>query len=263
MPLVRRPAVASTFYPASAVELESVVQLLLAGAPLATGAPPKAIVAPHAGYAYSGPIAASAYARAKALRGRIERVVMLGPAHYMPVGGIHTSGFESFTTPMGELEVDRDASRSVEHLASVARCDTTHAIEHSLEVQLPFVISTFGRVKIVPIVVGGAGDDEVARVLDTLWGGDETLVVVSSDLSHDLPYEAAKRRDQETSRAIEALDERGVPDDAACGGASVRGLLLASRDRRLKVETLDVRSSGDTTGEHGNVVGYGAYALVA
>lgn len=258
---VRRPSVAATFYPASAVELESVVTLLLAGVTPRRGRMPKAIVAPHAGYSYSGAVAASAYARVRQGRGRIERVVVVGPAHYMPLDGLATASFDSFTTPLGELSVDAGAVAAAEGLACCARCDTAHVVEHSVEVHLPFLIATLGKPVIVPIVVGTADDEDVARVLDALWGGEETLIVVSSDLSHDLPYEAAHARDAETTRAIEALDPSGIDDASACGGAAIRGLLRVARARGLGGEALDVRSSGDTAGERESVVGYGAYAF--
>jgi AmmeMemoRadiSam system protein B len=258
---VRRPSVAATFYPASAVELESVVALLLADVALGACRVPKAIVAPHAGYAYSGAVAASAYARVRRGRGRIERVVVVGPAHYMPVDGLATAGFDSFTTPLGELDLDAGGIAVAEALACCARCDMAHVLEHSVEVHLPFLIATLGKPTIIPLVVGTADDEDVARVLDALWGGEETLIVVSSDLSHDLPYEAAHERDAETTRAIEAMDPSAIDDASACGGPALRGLLRVARARGLDAETLDVRSSGDTAGERGSVVGYGAYAF--
>jgi hypothetical protein len=261
VPSTRKPAVAASFYPASAVELESVVEILLADVHPSIGPPPKAIIAPHASYAYSGAVAASAYARVARSRGTIERVVVLGPAHYMPVHGLATSSFDSYATPIGELAVDREANRILEALPFTAREDTAHVLEHSVEVHLPFVIAALGRVRIVPVVVGDASDEDVAHALEDVWGGAETLVVVSSDLSHDVGYADGRRRDEATTRAIEALDPSAIGEDDACGRVAMRGLLVAARRHDLAVETLDLRSSGDTAGDRVDVVGYGAYAL--
>jgi AmmeMemoRadiSam system protein B len=260
---VRRPAVAASFYPASAVELACTVELLIGEArPKTCPKMPKAIIAPHAGYAFSGPIAASAYAALRGLRGVIERVVLLGPAHYVPVEGLATSEAASFTTPMGELVLDHGTDERILDIPGVAPRDVAHAPEHSLEVQLPFVQTALGQVRIVPLLVGNNVDDEaIARVLDALWGGMETLVIVSSDLSHDLDYECARERDAATTRAIESLDAEAISDDDACGSVCMRGLLRAAKRREMNVTTLDVRSSGDTSGSRGRVVGYGAYAL--
>ena len=260
---VRRPAVAASFYPASAVELSCTLELLLSDVPRMPCPPPKAIVAPHAGYAYSGAVAASAYAAVRPTRGRIERVVLLGPAHYIRVDGVATSDASAFTTPIGELLLDRDAVDRIERLPGVASLDVAHAPEHSLEVQIPFVQTAIGQVRIVPLLCGASAtcEEHLGRVLDEVWGGDETLLVVSSDLSHDLGYEASRTRDEATTRAIESLDADAIDGEAACGPACLRALLRAAKQRSLNVTTLDVRSSGDTVGARDEVVGYGAYAV--
>jgi AmmeMemoRadiSam system protein B len=259
---VRRPAVAASFYPASAVELACTVELLLEGARRFAMPGAKAIIAPHAGYAYSGAVAAAAWASVRTARGRAQRVVLLGPAHYLDVDGVATSEAAGFTTPMGELVVDRAAIDAVETLPGVAPLDVAHAPEHSLEVQLPFVQIALGHVRIVPLLVGAHGaEEDIGRVLDVLWGGDETLVVVSSDLSHYLDYEASRVRDARTTRAIERLDAEAIGADDACGPLAVRALLRAARRRAMSAAALDVRSSGDTVGGRDDVVGYGAYAF--
>ncbi len=259
---VRRPAVAASFYPASAVELACTVELLLAEAPPAACPTPKAIIAPHAGYGYSGAVAAAAFASVRGARGKVERVVVLGPAHYVYVDGVATSDACAFTTPMGELQLDRDAIDAIAKLPGVAALDVAHAPEHSLEVQIPFVQAALGQVRIVPLLCGDDGcDDKLETVLDALWGGDETLVVVSSDLSHYLDYDTCRARDAATSRAIETLDAGAIGSDDACGPSCMRALVRAAKKRRLRATTLDVRCSGDTIGGRDEVVGYGAYAV--
>src|SRR5262245_10675371 len=189
---VRRPAVAGSFYPSESIALRDLVDDLLRNA--ATDAPaPKAVIAPHAGYVYSGPIAASAYARIANGRDTIRRVVVLGPSHYVGFHGLASCSHETFSTPLGDVPVDAEAQRAIADLSQVKALDRAHAREHSLEVQLPFLQRCLGPVGIVPLAVGEAAPDEVAGVLDRLWGGPETLIVVSSDLSHYLDYDAARR----------------------------------------------------------------------
>lgn len=260
---VRPPAVAGLFYPAQRAELSSAVHAMLDAVPgPGDAAVPKAIVAPHAGYSYSGPIAAAAYARIRPLRGKVRRVVLLGPAHRIPVHGLALCSAEAFATPLGEVPVDLDACATIAAMPQVRVFDATHRDEHALEVHLPFLQETLGDFGLVPLVVGEASAREVADVLDALWGGPETLIVVSSDLSHYLDYRTATARDRSTCDAIERLlsDEIGPYD--ACGHAPLCGLLLAAREHGLKVETLDLRNSGDTSGERSSVVGYGAWAFV-
>lgn len=258
----RPPAVAGQFYPAQAAALEGAVRRFLEDAePPSADLQPKALIAPHAGYVYSGPVAGSAYRALESVRERISRVVLLGPSHRVYLRGLAAPSAESFVTPLGEVPVDRQALERVLRLPQVTLADAPHTWEHSLEVQLPFLQHALRSFVLVPLAVGDAADGEVEEVLEELWGGEETLVVVSSDLSHYLSYESARAIDASTSRCIEALDPGGIGTDQACGGVAVRGLLLAARRHGLRARTLDLRSSGDTAGPRDEVVGYGAYAL--
>ena len=257
---VRNPAVAGLFYPGETAELQRQVQGYLREA--TTGShKPKAIIVPHAGYLYSGPVAASAYANLAPRRGRIERVVLLGPSHRVPLQGLAVSSAGFFATPLGDVPVDREAVAHLLTLPQVRIMDEAHLLEHSLEVQLPFLQETLGEFRLVPIVVGDSTPDEVAEVLELLWGGEETLLVISSDLSHYQDYETARRLDRATSDAIEALSPQRIHYEDACGRNPVNGLLLAARRRGLHATTLDLRNSGDTAGPRDRVVGYGAYVL--
>jgi AmmeMemoRadiSam system protein B len=259
----RRPVVAGTFYPADPAELERAVRCHLEDAAPVPGeeAPPKALIAPHAGYPYSGPVAASAYARLRPLRGRIERVVLLGPSHRVPLEGLAVPSAEVFLTPLGEVAVDREAVARALALPQVRELDAAHAGEHSLEVHLPFLQLVLGSFTLVPLVAGDASAEEVAEVIERLWGGPETLVVVSSDLSHYYDYRTARRMDEATSRAIESLAPDELDFESACGRVPVRGLLLAARRHGLRCRTVDLRSSGDTAGPRSQVVGYGSYVF--
>jgi len=222
---------------------------------------PKALIVPHAGYVFSGPVAASAYIRLAALRERVRRVVLFGPAHRVAFRGIAVSSADAFETPLGRVEIDREAVSEALALPHVHILDRAHTEEHSLEVQLPFLQTVLGEFRLVPLLVGDATPQEVESVIETLWGGDETFLLVSSDLSHYLSYEAARRVDRETTRAIEQLDPEEIGYDQACGRVPVQGLLLAARRRGLRVTTLDLRNSGDTAGPRDTVVGYGAYVF--
>lgn len=257
----RRPAVAGTFYPGSAETLRRTVTQLLAAVPAVRAPAPKALVVPHAGYVYSGPIAASAYARLAPVRDIVRRVVLLGPAHRVRLTGLATSGAGAFETPLGSVPLDRDAIERLERLPQVQRNDHAHAPEHSLEVHLPFLQIVLERFSLVPLVVGDASDRDVQQVLDLAWGGPETLVLVSSDLSHYLDYESARRTDGATARAIVALDKDSIGEDGACGRVPVRGLLGYAALHHMHAEQLDLRSSGDTAGSKDQVVGYGAFAF--
>lgn len=262
---MRPTAVAGAFYPGDAAQLSRTVEDLMAEARRRTpaGTPtPKAIIAPHAGYVYSGPVAARAYARLAPLAGRVTRVVVLGPAHRVAFRGMALPTADAFATPLGPVRLDTAAIEDV--VAQVPGCgysDEAHAQEHSLEVHLPFLREVLGDVALVPVCVGEARPEEVAALLDRLWGGDETLIVVSTDLSHFLDYDTCRRVDAETRAAIEDLDAARLTYDRACGRTPTGGLLLAARERGMTIETLDVRSSGDTAGPRDRVVGYGAWAL--
>ena len=259
---IRRPAVAGTFYPGTAGELEATVRGYLGDAqPGPSGNPPKAVIAPHAGYIYSGAVAASAYVRLTACRDQIERVVLLGPAHRVAVRGLAAPESDAFATPLGRVRLDREALERSLVLPQVVSFDAAHAPEHSLEVHLPFLQVLLGEFSLVPFVVRGATPEEVAEVLELLWGGPETLIVVSTDLSHYRDYETARRLDAAATRAIEALEPEAIGDEQACGRVPVQGLLLAAQRHGLHAETVDVRNSGDTAGPRNEVVGYGSYVF--
>lgn len=256
----RPPAVAGVFYPDDAGCLRREVRRHLAQAACVAGPPPKALIVPHAGFVYSGPTAACAYARLAACAARIERVVLLGPAHRVALRGLAVPAADAFDTPLGAVGVDRAAIERLAVLPQVVASDRAHAPEHSLEVQLPFLQELLGRFALVPLAVGEASAGQVADVLDRLWGGTETLIVASSDLSHGLPYAAARAADRASVEAMLALRATLEPLQA-CGATPVNGLLLAARRRGLRAELLDLRNSGDTAGDRAHVVGYAALAL--
>ncbi len=257
---VRNPAVAGLFYPDDPRELRVILADYLAAASVAGGVP-KAIIVPHAGYVYSGPIAASAYARLKPARGAITRVLLLGPAHRVGFRGLALPSADYFVTPLGRIAVDREAVSKISALPQVQVKDVAHAQEHSLEVHLPFLQEVLGDFQLVPLVVGDAEAEEVGEVLELLWGGPETLIVISSDLSHYHDYRTAQKLDRATSQAIEQLRPQDIDYDSACGRNPVNGLLHVARQRGLKIKTIDLRNSGDTAGSHDRVVGYGAYVV--
>jgi MEMO1 family protein len=265
---IRPPAVAGLFYPDDPQHLARAVADYLAAAEpdgaVSADFPeavPKAVVVPHAGFVYSAPVAASAYALLRPLKGRLSRVLLLGPAHRVAIRGLAASRVDAFDTPLGRLPVDHEAVARIAALPQVTVNDEPHRLEHCLEVQLPFIIACLGSVPIVPLVVGDASAAEVAQVIEMLWDGPETLVVISSDLSHYHDYETARRMDAATSAAIEALDEGGIGWDDACGRIPISGLLRIARKRGLRVQTIDLRNSGDTAGPMSEVVGYGAYVF--
>lgn len=257
---VRPPAVAGLFYPAAATDLEAAIKAFLEGR-AGTGPVPKAIVAPHAGYVYSGPIAGTAFARVVPARGRITRVVILGPAHRTPDAGIAASGADAFATPLGQLAVDTGARDALVDAGLVAIRDDAHAGEHSLEVQLPFVQVGLDDVTVLPLAVGQAPPDLVAEVLERVWGGEETLVVVSTDLSHYRDHATATEIDRRTADAVVARRPDRLGRYDACGVIPLQGLLMAADARGLGVELLDLRTSADTAGGPDRVVGYGAFAV--
>jgi len=255
----RRAAVAGMFYPADTAVLERTVSELLAAVPASSDGA-KAIIAPHAGYQYSGLTAACAYRLLEGRRKMIRRVVLLGPAHRVYLQGMALPSADTFTTPLGDVPVDAGAVKQVLGLPGTQVSDEAHADEHSLEVHLPFLQTVLEDFQIVPIVVGNCPAHEVESVISALWGGDETLIVVSSDLSHFHSYESAREIDASTTARIEAR-EATLHGEDACGAYAVNGLLLAATSHGLQVRTLDTRNSGDTAGDKSRVVGYGAYAI--
>ena len=263
---VRLPAVAGTFYPKKRAKLRRLVLRQLAAAVndsygTEDPPPPKALVVPHAGYVYSGLIAASAYRLLTALRSRISRVVLLGPAHFHPLAGIAVHTADAFRTPLGDVLLDDELRQMALGLVQVLALDSPHEGEHSLEVQLPFLQQVLDRFTLLPLVVGRASPDEVAEVLEAVWGGDETLILISTDLSHYHDYDTACELDAATCAAVESCDHESIADDHACGARALRGMLEVARRRKLTVTTLELRNSGDTAGDRASVVGYGAWHI--
>jgi AmmeMemoRadiSam system protein B/AmmeMemoRadiSam system protein A len=259
---VRPAAVAGTFYPAAPRELVREVDEILAHSAAGGPAPgfPKALIVPHAGYVYSGSVAAEAYDRLRPARGIVRRVVLLGPCHRVAVRGLALPDAAAFATPLGQVPIDREAIESLAGLPQVVVSSAVHAEEHALEVQLPFLQRVLGEFSLVPLAVGAATPEQVAEVIDRLWGGAETLIVISSDLSHYHPYEEARAIDRGTARAI--LDyATDIDHEQACGATPVAGMLLAAKRHKLNVELLDLRNSGDTAGDRGRVVGYASFAF--
>jgi MEMO1 family protein len=268
-PGARPPAVAGRFYPDDPRELEAVVRgFLAAGArgdgsspdPRSAPTPPVALVAPHAGYVYSGPVAGSAYRLVVPRRGDVRRVVLLGPSHFVAFRGLALPESAAFDTPLGEHPVDEEGAAALGADPLVRHWDRAHAQEHSLEVQLPFLHVALGAVPILPLVTGEAEPEEIADALARVWD-DTTLVVVSSDLSHFLPYDRAREADRRTATAVERLEGDALGPHDACGVVALRGLLEMARRRGLTARCVDLRNSGDTEGSRGRVVGYGAFAF--
>ena len=257
----RPPAVAGLFYPGATEDLTASVDALLAAATPGPRSPIKALIVPHAGYGYSGSTAATAYASLHAQAQSIRRVVLLGPTHRVPVRGLAVPGCQAFATPLGEIPLDTETLGRLRLLPQVSTNDAAHALEHALEVQLPFLQRRLGHFELIPIAVGEASPEIVANVLEACWGGPETLIVVSSDLSHYLPYPVAQQIDDDTCRHILALDEHLSPQQA-CGARPLNGLLLAAQRHGLNPELLALCNSGDTAGDRQRVVGYAAFAFI-
>lgn len=256
---VRPAAVAGLFYPGDPAELSHMVAELLDAAPPAV-TDPRMLIAPHAGFVYSGPVAAVAYAQLSARRRSARRVLLLGPSHRVPFRGLALSSAASYETPLGKVAIDAEACRELLDLPQVGVLDEAHAQEHSLEVHLPFLQTVLEEFRLVPVVVGDAQADAVAEVIEVFRDRPDTLVVISSDLSHFLDYDTANRVDRETTRAIES-HRWDLRPEQACGCRAINGLMKVADTHGLEVTTLDLRNSGDTAGDRSRVVGYGAYAL--
>jgi MEMO1 family protein len=257
---IRPAAVAGAFYPARADALRRMLVECFENARPAT-LRPKALIVPHAGYIYSGPVAATAYSLLKPLRALVRRIVLLGPVHRVWVSGLALPGAAAFETPLGRVPLDQNGIDAITDMPQVGISSAAHAEEHSLEVHLPFLQTVLDDFSLIPLAVGGASPEQVAQVLERLWGGDETLIVVSSDLSHFLPYAEAKQVDTATANAILNLDSHLIGEQA-CGAYPINGLMLAARRHGLVPHLLDMRNSGDTAGDRNRVVGYGAFAFV-
>ena len=259
MERVRQAAVAGQFYPGRADELAEMVSEYIREVAVVEGPAPKAVIAPHAGYIYSGPIAGSAYTQLAQANGNVKRVVLLGPSHWANIRGLATSSVDFFITPLGKVPLDKRGLEEIQAYSQVEVSDQAHLKEHSLEVHLPFLQTIYPDFKLIPMVVGSPSEEEVSELLTVLWGGPETVIVISSDLSHYHGYSDAVALDKETSASIENLEPVG--EGQACGRRAINGLLHYARENKLLVQTVDLRNSGDTAGPRDRVVGYGAYVF--
>jgi len=262
MALIRPPAVAGQFYPANERDLSSAIEKLIDEAPYNFQGTPKALIIPHAGLIYSGPVAATAYRYIRDSHRNINRIILLGPCHRVGVKGLALSNANFFQTPLGNIEIDKKSISKIKHMPEVHFFDETHALEHSLEIHLPFLQKILNNFKLVPIVVGDSSAKAVADVLLKVWGGEETLIIVSSDLSHYKSYHDAKKIDAITCRAIESLNRSIITRDNACGLYPLNGLLKFAEQTCMSVKTLDIRNSGDTAGSKSKVVGYGSWIFL-
>jgi AmmeMemoRadiSam system protein B/AmmeMemoRadiSam system protein A len=259
---IRNAAVAGLFYPGEPRALAAEVDELLAasGEPAPRLGFPKALIVPHAGYIYSGPVAARAYDELAGARGTVRRVVLLGPVHRVPVRGLAVPGARAFATPLGTVPIDAEALAALRGLPQVVQSDAAHALEHALEVQLPFLQKQLGDFSLVPFAVGAAGVAQVAEVIERLWGGAETLVVLSTDLSHYHGYDEARRIDGATLSRIGQL-ATDLDHEEACGATPLNGLMDVAKRKGLAIRLLSACNSGDTAGGKDRVVGYSAFAL--
>ena len=259
-PKIRPPAVARFFNPNEADEINRLIDKYLNDVEQ-TGPAPKALIAPHAGFIYSGPTAAKAYGLLRDSRDLIKRAILLGPSHRVALQGIATSGADYFETPLGKIALDTTLTKELLNLPPVSKSDEAHAQEHSLEVHLPFLQKVLSDFTLVPLVVGQTEPEIVSNIIEKGWGDPESLIVISSDLSHFLNYEEAQLIDRETCKAIENLDHEKIHDEGACGIFPISGMLEFAKNNNLTITTLDLRNSGDTAGDKDRVVGYGAWAI--
>lgn len=258
---IRQPAVAGMFYPADKQSLKNDIHQYLNNVSVEQKENPKAIVVPHAGYIYSGPIAASAFKQIIPFKDKINRVVLLGPSHRVAFTGLAVPESDVFNTPLGNIPIDQKGIQQLSDLTQVIASDQAHRDEHSLEVQLPFLQEILGEFSLIPLVVGDAERFEVAEVINRLWGDEHTLIVISTDLSHYHEYNEAKQLDRATSDAIENLKPDLIGYEDACGRNGLKGLMTVATEKNLSVDILDLRNSGDTAGDKSRVVGYGAYVF--
>ena len=259
----RRAAVAGTFYPADRTELAELVDGMLAGAPSAHDAgPPIALIAPHAGYVYSGPTAAAAYARLRLWAPFIDRIVVVGPAHRVAVHGLGLSTAEAFETPLGRIPVDRAACDELLTHRGVCISDETHRDEHSVEVHLPFLQRILGDAwQLVPVVAGSGPPPVIADAFETLWGAHGTVFVISTDLSHYHDLRSARSLDRTTAATIVAASWEHLGSEDACGAVPVRGALELARRHGEHVSLVELATSADTIGPADRVVGYGSFVI--
>lgn len=260
MAIIRPPAVAGMFYPDNPDILRDMIEQDLAQVTSTSVATvPKVLIVPHAGYIYSGSIVANAFVLLKPYRKLIKRVIIIGPSHRVGFNGVAISSADAFDTPLGVIPVDKEAQAKLSEMAGVHIIDQAHAAEHSLEVQLPFLQYILDKFTIIPIVAGDADPQLIAKIIKTLWGGSESLIVISSDLSHFHQYQAAQQLDQATSQAILDLNVNEIDSQHACGCVGIKGLLTFAHRHPLEASMIDLKNSGDTAGTKDSVVGYGAY----
>ena len=259
--MIRQPAVAGMFYPADKKILKDDISDYLKNVKCEAWNNPKAIIVPHAGYVYSGPIAASAYKQLIPYKDKINRVVLLGPSHRVAFNGVAVSDADFFATPLGNIPLDKKGVQLLSALPQVVVSEQAHREEHSLEVQLPFLQEVLNEFTLIPLVVGDVERHEVAKVIDLFWGDQNTLFVISTDLSHYHSYNEAKNMDRKTSDAIENLKAEQIGYDDACGRNGLKGMITVAEEKQLSIDTLDLRNSGDTAGDKNRVVGYGAYVI--
>lgn len=260
MTKVRKAAVAGLFYPKKEKELSQMVERFISEAQ-ADDIIPKALIAPHAGYVYSGPIAGTAYAYLKKTASAYTKAVVIGPAHRLAFSGVAAPSHDYFETPLGRVLIDRETITKLESLGFVQILDAAHAEEHSLEVQIPFLQKTLPEMSLVPLLVGRIESDRLSSLIGLLAEDQTNIIIISSDLSHFEEYSHAQALDQETSRSIESLEDKRISGEAACGVYPIRGLLQYAREAGLRVKTVDLANSGDTAGSKDSVVGYGAYVF--
>ncbi|MGB1801307.1 MAG: AmmeMemoRadiSam system protein B, partial [Gammaproteobacteria bacterium] len=261
---IRPTAVAGSFYPKQASELNNMLEKFLSQYAVNDSVKitiPKAIIAPHAGYIYSGQTAASVYSNLEQVKDKIKRVVLLGPTHRVYVNGIALPSNTHFSSPLGNVSIDTESLKKISSHSFVDYIDEAHTQEHSLEVHIPFLQKVLNDFVLLPILVSNAAPEQVATILKELWGNDETLIVISSDLSHFLNYETANKTDSHTTELIEKFDYEHIGSKQACGCMPMRGLLKLAQEKNMTIQTVDLRNSGDTAGSKDRVVGYGAYAL--
>lgn len=257
----RSPAFAGTFYSDKPQDLAATVKAFLAEAqPPESRTVAKALIAPHAGYIYSGPVAGSAYATLAARSNDIERVILMGPSHRVAFSGVAASAAHQFDTPIGPMMLDRDAVALLLKENLAREFEPAHEHEHSLEVQLPFLKQVCPNARIVPLVCGDDNWQAARAALALLWGGDETAIVISSDLSHYHDYATAQRLDADTAKSVERRAAGDIDFEQACGATAINALLAIAAEKNLSCTTLDLRNSGDTAGPRSRVVGYGAFA---
>jgi len=260
----RPTAVAGLFYPDSAKELKNKVEGLLAACSsnsYSSTKAIKAIITPHAGYDYSGAIAASVYANLNKCQPNIDVVFLIGPAHRVAYDGIAIPTMEEFSSPLGRIRLNKKILRHLLNFSFVHESNLAHKEEHSLEVQLPFLQISLNQFELVPLLIGDCSPDKVNELIESIWDTANSLIVISSDLSHFHDYKTAQKMDQETSNAIEHLDHTRIDYDHACGKTGIQAILISAKKHELNARTIDLRNSGDTFGSKDRVVGYGAYVI--